>query len=64
MMPVTGCGKGERDIAGLRIKRSTEIRATESAKQQPRGIGKPVTMDWCTMGQPWEAWPWQVGEVP
>ena len=46
MGPVTGCGKGERDITGLGIKQSRERRESESATQQPRRMGKPVAMQW------------------
>ena len=34
--PVTVCGGGQRDMG----------REAESAKQQPRGNGKPVAMEW------------------
>ena len=40
---VTGCGKGEQDIAGLRTRERWVI---DSAEQQPRGMGKPVAMEW------------------
>ena len=40
---MTGCGKGERNIAALRTR---ERWMTDSAEQQPRGIEKPVAMDW------------------
>ena len=43
--PQTGRGKGEQDIAGSRTNRSRERWVTGSAKQQPRGIGKPVAME-------------------
>ena len=43
--PLTGSRKGEPDIAGLRTNQSREGWVTESAKQQPRGIGKPVAME-------------------
>ena len=43
---VTGSGKGERVMAGSRTNRSRERWVTESAKQRPRRIGKPVTMEW------------------
>ena len=44
--PVTESDKEERDIAGPRTNRRRERWVTESAKQQPRGIGKPVAMEW------------------
>ena len=44
--PPTGCGKGEGDVAELRTKQSRERWESESATQQPRGIGKPVAMEW------------------
>ena len=40
---VTGRGTGERDVAGLGTRGRGEAENTE---QQPRGIGKPVAMDW------------------
>ena len=61
--PVTGCVKGERDIAGLRTQRNRQNRA-ESSKQQPRGNGKPVGMEWGTVGQSGGTWPWEVRKMP
>ena len=58
---VTGCGKGERDIAGLRTR---ERWVADSAEQEPRGIKKPVAMEWSTMGQTLGAWPQEVLKMP
>ena len=44
--PVMESGKGERDIAGSQTNRGMERWVTERAKQQPRGIGEPVAMEW------------------
>ena len=48
-------GRWERAGAGMRQRGMGHGmgRETESAKQQPRGIGTPVAMEWSTMGQPW-----------
>ena len=46
MGPVMGCGKGERDIAWLRTNQSRQRWVTESTKQQPLEIGKPVALKW------------------
>ena len=43
---VTGSCEGERDNAWSRINQSRERWVTERAKHQPRGIGKPVAMEW------------------
>ena len=40
---VTGCGKGEWDVAGLRARGRGEA---EKTKQPPGGIGKPVAVGW------------------
>ena len=54
----TGCGMGHRDGAGSGKRQrgtgSSRAEGTEgqgrwaadNAKQQPRGIGKPVAMEW------------------
>ena len=41
-------GRWERADAGMRQREmgQGEGREAESAKQQPRGIGKPVAMEW------------------
>ena len=59
-------GRWERSGAGMRQRGMGhgKGREAESAKQQPRGIGKPVAMEWCTMGQPWGTWPREVGKMP
>ena len=44
--PVTGSRKGERYITGWRTNRSRYRWVTGSAKQQPRGIGKAVALEW------------------
>ena len=44
--PPRGGGSGERDTAWLPTNQSMEIFMSESAKQQPRGIGKPGAMEW------------------
>ena len=59
-------GRCERAGAGMRQKKKGHGKGREakSAKQQPRGIGKPVAMKWLTMGQPWGTWPREVGKMP
>ena len=39
-------------------------RETESAKQQPHGIGKPVAMEWKTMGHHGEPDQGKSGKCP
>ena len=59
-------GRWERAGAAMRQRGMGQGkgREAENAKQQPHGIGKPVAMEWWTMGQPWGAWPREVGKIP
>ena len=46
--PVTGCGKGERDIAGLRTNQSRE-RPQKAPSNSPVGLGNGLPRS----GEPW-----------
>ena len=61
--PGAGCGKGERNIAGGRMRLDRGNR-TASTKQQTRGTGKPVAMEWGTVEQRRGPLPREVGKIP